>query len=63
MPRKQGDVMNYKTVVRLPDDAGVEFERVAKEKGLDPAVLGRLWLLERLQEERRRMERDHDRQP
>ena len=61
MPRKKGDEMNYRTLVRLPDDAGVEFERVAKEKGLDPAVLGRVWLLERLQEERDRRGRGQER--
>ncbi len=51
----------FKTLARLPDDAGAEFERAAKEKGLDPAVLGRVWLLERLQEERERRGRLHER--
>ena len=46
--------MNYKTMVRLPDQVGDDFERVASEKGLDPAVLARLWIMERLQEERER---------
>jgi len=55
MPKKRGgEVMNYKTMVRLPDQVGEDFERVASEKGLDPAVLARLWIMERLQEERER---------
>ncbi len=61
MPRKKGDEMNHRIMVRLPDDAGAELERVAKEKGLEPAVLGRVWLLERLQEERDRRGRGQDR--
>ncbi len=62
MPRKrEGEIMNYKTMVRLPDQAGEELQRVAGEKGLDPAVLVRLWVMERLQDERRRTERDGER--
>ena len=52
-----GKVMTFETMVRLPESDGEEFQAVAKEKGLAPAVLARLWIMERLREERRRVER------
>ncbi len=40
--------MTYRTAVRLPDEAADELERVAKEMGVAPAVVVRLWVMDKL---------------
>lgn len=50
-------MMTFETMLRLPESDGEELQAVAKEKGLAPAVLARLWIMERLRDERRRNER------
>jgi len=44
--------MTYEILVRLPAEARDAFTRIARRRGLVPAVLARTWLLERLERNR-----------
>jgi len=48
MPRKPiGEKkMDYRTLVRLPNEYGEHLERIAKERGAPPAVLARMVVME-----------------
>jgi len=62
VPRKKGESqMTYRTAVRFPSEAGEQLEGAAKEMGVAPAVVVRLWVMEKLRE--RATQEGHIRKP
>jgi len=49
-PPKGENKLEYKTLVRLPDEWAVEMTRASHETSIPPAVLARQWVIERLRE-------------
>ena len=55
VPRKgAGKVMTAKMTVRFPDADAETLRRMAEDRGVEPAVLVRMWAMEHIRDEQRR---------
>ncbi len=50
--------MTWRTPLRLPDDGAVKLEDLAKRWGLTPAVVARMIVMQRLEEEDRKRKQE-----